>query len=334
MESDRGEARRRLATQFAAHLRHLREFRKLAYVSAAASPRRQPEPGSPAGVDVTWPSGQVTGGEVGARGSDAAPAKARTWPESQVASAPVAPSAPARPPTSLPIAGSASGPRPGEPADPPRPAGGLRAQAQGWTPERKLEYLRTRNVGDCTRCKLAKTRKNIVFGVGDANAQVMFVGEAPGGDEDRQGEPFVGAAGRRLTQWIERLGMRREQVYIANVLKCRPPGNREPAADEVEKCSPFLRAQVRAIHPAVIVALGRHAGKLLVETEEDLLLAQMRNRRWTYSDAGAGLQIPLYVTYHPSYVIRRESELPPGQRNPADDTVMADLERALRVLRS
>jgi len=233
---------------------------------------------------------------------------------------------------SLPLADPGAPPRAAE----PRPAGdaGLRAQAQAWTPAQKLEYLRTRNVGDCTRCKLSKTRTNIVFGVGDPNARLMFIGEAPGADEDRRGEPFVGAAGRRLTQWIERLGMTREQVYIANVLKCRPPGNREPAAEEIEKCSPFLRAQVRAIRPAVIVALGRYAGMLLIGTDQDLKLAQMRNRRWTYDDAGADLQIPLHVTYHPSYVIRREGELPPGQRNPADDTVMSDLERALRVLRT
>ncbi|MDC0715321.1 uracil-DNA glycosylase [Nannocystis bainbridge] len=243
---------------------------------------------------------------------------------------------PARPRSaSLPLADPSGPPRAAESEGPPRAAdAGLRAQAQAWTPAQKLEYLRTRNVGDCTRCKLAKTRTNIVFGVGDPNARVMFVGEAPGADEDRRGEPFVGAAGRRLTQWIERLGMKREQVYIANVLKCRPPGNREPAAEEIERCSPFLRAQVRAIRPDVIVALGRYAGMLLLGADQDLKLAQMRNRRFTYDDAGAGLQIPLHVTYHPSYVIRREGELPPGQRNPADDTVMSDLERALRVLRS
>ncbi|WAS97691.1 uracil-DNA glycosylase [Nannocystis poenicansa] len=261
-------------------------------------------------------------------------------PEPPRAANPPQPSRPVEAPrprnVSLPLVDPSGPPRAAEGGGPPRPAGdaGLRAQAQAWTPAQKLEYLQTRNVGDCTRCKLAKTRTNIVFGVGDPNARVMFIGEAPGADEDRRGEPFVGAAGRRLTQWIERLGMKREQVYIANVLKCRPPGNRDPAVEEIEKCSPFLRAQVRAIRPDVIVALGRYAGILLIGTEQDLKLAQMRNRRWTYDDAGAGLQIPLHVTYHPSYVIRREGELPPGQRNPADDTVMSDLERALRVLRS
>lgn len=341
-ESDRRDATRRLAVQFAAHLRHLREFRGQAYVSAAPSPRRVSEPNanavihepatrSPAVVDSSRSSGQST-----AAPAEAASAGAPTWPKDQTRSAlpPREEPAPPRPRTtpSLPIA---EPPRAADAAASPRAAGdGLRAQAQAWTPEQKLHYLRTRNIGDCTRCKLAKTRTNIVFGVGDPNARVMFIGEAPGADEDRRGEPFVGAAGRRLTQWIERHGMRREQVYIANVLKCRPPGNRDPAAEEVEKCSPFLRAQVRAINPAVIVALGRYAGMLLIGTDQDLKLAQMRNRRWTYDDAGAGLQIPLYVTYHPSYVIRREGELPPGQRNPADDTVMADIERALRVLRS
>ena len=224
-------------------------------------------------------------------------------------------------------AAATSGTRPagvGEPA--------LRAQAQAWTPEQKLAYLRSKNVGNCTRCKLARSRTNIVFGVGDPSARLMFIGEAPGADEDRQGEPFVGAAGKRLTQWIERLGMTRAQVYIANVLKCRPPGNRDPEADEIEKCSPFLKAQIRAIRPEVIVALGRYAGILLLGLAEDTMLKTMRARGWTYEDASAELRVPLYVTYHPSYVIRREREVPSGQRNPADDTVMSDLERALRVL--
>ncbi|HEY8377390.1 MAG TPA: uracil-DNA glycosylase, partial [Nannocystis sp.] len=249
-------------------------------------------------------------------------------------------SASARPPAAasvqprLPIV-AAEPPRPAGSAEPPRPAGGdKRADAQNWTPAQKLAYLRARNIGDCTRCKLARSRTNIVFGVGDPHARLMFVGEAPGADEDRRGEPFVGAAGRRLTQWIERLGLCREQVYIANVLKCRPPGNRDPAADEVEKCGPFLRAQIRAIRPDVLVALGRHAGMFLLGGREDLRIGQVRGRRFTYEDPKDGLQIPLFITYHPSYVIRREGELAPGQRNPADDTVMADLERAARALSS
>lgn len=364
---ERREEVKRLARRFAAHLRHLREFRGVGYVTAAPTPRgtivdavvaepaepartieevassgparagRSPE--APAAADVAWPSGQVTRG--GAEASARPRADAPTWPKEQPRSAPT-PSRPAAAEptgapaaTRLPIVDAAAGGEPAARAD-VRPAdggeAGLRAQAQAWTPEQKLAYLRTKNLGNCTRCKLARSRTNIVFGVGDPAARLMFIGEAPGADEDRQGEPFVGAAGKRLTQWIERLGMTRPQVYIANVLKCRPPGNRDPEADEIEKCSPFLRAQIRAIGPEVIVALGRYAGILLLGTSEDTMLKTMRARAWTYEDAKAGLRIPLYVTYHPSYVIRRERELPPGQRNPADDTVMSDLERALRVL--
>ena len=211
--------------------------------------------------------------------------------------------------------------------------GGVRDQAKAWTPAEKLDYLRHKNLGDCRRCKLAPSRKHIVFGVGDAQAQLMFIGEAPGFDEDRIGEPFVGPAGKRLTQWISQLGMTREQVYIANVLKCRPPGNRDPEPDEVEKCSPFLKAQIRAIRPQVIVALGRYAGMLMTGSPPDTTLRNMRGRAWPYRDASGDLTASLFVTYHPSYVIRRENELPPGQRNPADDTVMADLRQAILKLK-
>jgi uracil-DNA glycosylase family 4 len=162
----------------------------------------------------------------------------------------------------------------------------------------------------------------------------MFIGEAPGFDEDRLGEPFVGAAGKRLTQWIGQLGMTREQVYIANVLKCRPPGNRDPEPDEVEKCSPFLKAQIRAIRPQVIVALGRYAGMLMTGSRPDTTLRSMRSRSWPYKDTSGDVTASLFVTYHPSYVIRKEAELPPGQRNPADDTVMADLRQAILKLRT
>ena len=229
-------------------------------------------------------------------------------------------------PSRLPIAPSAEGPRPADT--------GVRDQARAWTAAEKLDYLRRKNIGNCQRCKLAGTRTQIVFGVGDPEADLMFIGEAPGFDEDRQGEPFVGAAGRRLTQWLGRLGLGREQVYIANVLKCRPPGNRDPEPDEVERCSPFLRAQIRAIQPKVIVALGRYAGMLMLGARPDTTLREMRSRSWTYQDPSGAHQAALHVTYHPSYVIRRERELPPGQRNPADDTVMSDLQQALQKLRS
>ncbi|MBL9100325.1 MAG: uracil-DNA glycosylase [Myxococcales bacterium] len=238
----------------------------------------------------------------------------QTWPLEQVADPRRVP-APAAP--SLPIV-----------AD-----GAVRDQAKTWTAAEKLEYLRRKNLGNCTRCKLAPSRKHIVFGVGDPEADLMFIGEAPGFDEDRLGEPFVGMAGKRLTEWLGRLGLTREQVYIANVLKCRPPNNRDPEPDEVEKCSPFLKAQIRAIQPKVIVALGRYAGMLMTGGKPDTTLRSMRGRMWPYRDAAGGLEAALFVTYHPSYVIRQARELAPGQRNPADDTVMADLQQAMSKLR-
>lgn len=203
--------------------------------------------------------------------------------------------------------------------------------AQAWTAAQKLHYLRERNLGDCRRCGLCETRSTIVFGVGNPEADLMFVGEAPGADEDRQGEPFVGRAGQRLTRWIEDLGLRREDVYIANVLKCRPPGNRDPRPEEVDRCSPFLQAQVRAIAPRVIVALGRHAG-MLMSGREDMSLRAMRNTRLAYVDPKHETATPLMVTYHPAYVLRQERGRPDG--NDADGMVMADLRRALDWIRS
>ena len=208
----------------------------------------------------------------------------------------------------------------------------LRQQAQTWSPATKLEYLRRKNVGDCQRCGLCRTRTNIVFGVGNAEANIMFVGEAPGADEDRTGEPFVGRAGQRLDAWIRDLGLQREDVYIANVLKCRPPGNRDPKPEEVDKCSPFLKAQIRAIRPKVLVALGRHAGMLL-SRREDMSLRAMRSARLQYDasgpkDAKRSQLIPLVVTYHPAYVLRQEGS---GDGSKATDAVMQDLRRAMDI---
>ena len=207
----------------------------------------------------------------------------------------------------------------------------LRAQAESWSAATKLEYLRKKNVGDCRRCALCQTRNNIVFGVGNAEAKIMFVGEAPGADEDRKGEPFVGRAGQLLDRWLVDLGMSRGDVYIANVLKCRPPGNRDPKPQEVERCSPFLRAQIRAIQPAVVVALGRHAGMLL-SRREDMSLRAMRGARLDYDasspkEAARSFVIPLVVTYHPAYVLRQSGDA----EEKATGMVMTDLRRAVDV---
>jgi uracil-DNA glycosylase len=150
---------------------------------------------------------------------------------------------------------------------------------------------------DCRRCKLhTMGRKQIVFGVGSADADLMFVGEAPGGDEDVQGIPFVGRAGQLLTKIIEAIGLTRDQVYIANVIKCRPPGNRNPEPDEVETCEPFLFRQIDVISPKVIVALGTFAAKALLRTQDPI--SRLRGR--VYDFRGAKL-IP---TFHPAFLLR------------------------------
>ena len=151
-------------------------------------------------------------------------------------------------------------------------------------------------MGECTRCKLHRGRHNIVFGVGNPEADLMFVGEAPGADEDAQGIPFVGRAGQLLTRIIESIGLQREQVYIANILKCRPPRNRDPQPDEVESCEGFLFQQIQAIDPLLVVALGRYAAQTLLQTQT--AISRIRGKFYPYR---GGLLIP---TFHPSYLLR------------------------------
>ena len=156
------------------------------------------------------------------------------------------------------------------------------------------------DIGDCVRCKLcALGRKQIVFGVGNPNADLMFVGEAPGRDEDIQGIPFVGRAGQKLTQIIEAIGLKREDVYIANVIKCRPPENRNPEPDEVEQCEPFLFRQVDTIRPKVIVALGTFAAKSLLKSTDSI--SRLRGRVYEYRGA------KLVPTFHPAFLLRNPS---------------------------
>jgi uracil-DNA glycosylase len=153
------------------------------------------------------------------------------------------------------------------------------------------------DIGDCTRCKLHTLgRTQIVFGVGNPEADLMFVGEAPGADEDVQGIPFVGRAGQLLTKIIEAIDLKREDVYIANVIKCRPPGNRNPDPDEVETCEPFLFRQIDIIKPKVIVALGKFAAQTLLRTLDPI--SRLRGRVFTYRGA------KLVPTFHPAYLLR------------------------------
>jgi uracil-DNA glycosylase len=164
------------------------------------------------------------------------------------------------------------------------------------SPQEALDMIRT-EIGDCTRCKLHTLgRRQIVFGVGNPSADLMFVGEAPGADEDIQGIPFVGRAGQLLTKIIEAIELRREDVYIANVIKCRPPENRNPDPDEVDTCEPFLFQQIDAIKPKVIVALGTFAAKTLLKTQDSI--SRLRGRVYDYRGA------KLIPTFHPAFLLR------------------------------
>ncbi len=162
-----------------------------------------------------------------------------------------------------------------------------------------LEAIRA-DIGDCQRCKLSEGRQNIVFGQGHPQAQLMFVGEAPGADEDEQGLAFVGRAGQLLTKIIEAIGMTRDEVFIANVIKCRPPQNRNPEPDEITTCQPFLEAQIQAIRPRVLVGLGKFGAQWLLKTAEPI--SKLRGRFGDYQG------IAVMPTYHPAYLLRDPSK--------------------------
>jgi uracil-DNA glycosylase len=181
---------------------------------------------------------------------------------------------------------------------PTRPSGPL-----GWAKgmgSPALEAIR-RDLGDCARCKLCEGRKNLVFGVGNPKAELVFVGEGPGANEDAQGEPFVGAAGQLLDKMIGAMGYRREDVYIANVVKCRPPGNRDPEPDEVDACEPFLKAQLSAIGPKVIVGLGRFAVQCLLG-DPNARISRVRGTWARYEGTD------LMPTFHPAYLLRNAAD--------------------------
>ena len=206
--------------------------------------------------------------------------------------------------------------RPPAPVEPPpeaAPPAPVQVFASG---DAALLALRADIGPDCSRCKLHTLgRRQVVFGVGNPAADLMFVGEAPGADEDIQGEPFVGRAGQLLTKIIEAIGLSRGDVYIANVIKCRPPGNRNPEPDEVERCEPFLFRQIDAIKPKVIVALGKFAAQSLLKTAEPI--TRLRGREYKYRDA------ILMPTYHPAYLLRNPS---------AKRDVWADMKRVRDIL--
>ncbi|MFQ5718759.1 MAG: uracil-DNA glycosylase family protein [Acidobacteriota bacterium] len=190
-------------------------------------------------------------------------------------------------------AGSAAGP----PAAASHPASG-----------ESLEEIRT-DLGECTRCSLADSRRSIVFGVGDPDAGLMFVGEGPGRDEDLEGEPFVGRAGRLLDRMIASIGLHRADVYIANIVKCRPPRNRNPRPDEIAACRPFLARQIEAIAPRVIVTLGKVASSVLLG--EEIAITRARGQMRAFHG------IPLMPTFHPAYLLRQYT--PANRRAVYDD---------------
>lgn len=149
---------------------------------------------------------------------------------------------------------------------------------------------------NCQKCELGSTRKKFVFGIGNHSAEIVFVGEAPGADEDQQGEPFVGRAGKLLNELLKEIGLKREEVFICNILKCRPPNNRDPLSHEVDKCEPYLLKQLSLLKPKIIVALGRIAGNTLLKTSETL--TNLRKEIYDYYG------IPLIITFHPAAILR------------------------------
>lgn len=176
---------------------------------------------------------------------------------------------------------------------------GLLEQAMTSSKQKELDALRA-NIGDCTRCKLHAGRKNLVFGDGNPEARLVFVGEGPGFDEDKQGLPFVGKAGQLLNQMIEAMGLSRQEVYICNVVKCHPPDNRDPEPDEIATCEPYLLEQLKIIRPQVIVGLGRFAVHTLLQTKTPI--SRLRGNWMNFQG------IKFMPTYHPAYLLRNQAD--------------------------
>ncbi|MCP3103488.1 uracil-DNA glycosylase [Myxococcus sp. K15C18031901] len=302
----------------AAELQRLTPSLRSRFARPASESPQSPAPVEPRPAAVAEPA------------ADRGVAQAPTRPMEAPAGAPVAAAAPtqrppapppaARPGFSSPPASASRAPsaRPAAPGMlldvPPQPSPGaapLPGAVDGERPT--LDQVR-RELGDCRRCKLCTGRKNIVFGSGNPRAQLVFVGEGPGENEDLQGVPFVGAAGELLTKMIEAMGFRRDDVYICNVVKCRPPGNRNPEPDEIQACEPFLRAQLAAIQPKVVVALGKFAAQTLLR--DSTPITRMRGNWRVYE----GIQ--LMPTFHPAYLLRNPAE----KRN-----AWADLQAVMKV---
>lgn len=191
---------------------------------------------------------------------------------------------------------------------------GARSQKSGKSQVDQLKNLRE-EIGECTLCRLHKGRTHLVFGAGSPKARLMFIGEGPGRDEDLQGIPFVGRAGQLLTKIIEAMGYKRDEVYIGNIIKCRPPENRNPADDEISMCFPFLKKQIEIIKPEAIICLGKFAAQTLLNTEEPI--TRLRGSMREYDG------IPVMPTYHPAYLLRNPS---------AKKQVWEDAQKVMKIL--
>ena len=287
----------------------------------AASPEDRPSPSRARGGPRGGPRGAPATGPAGSSRTPSAPTPGSV-PQRPAFQAPPQVSGArgrgqGRPPgAAAPSAGSQASPSEGGP-------GGKQASLGAWGRFRKpaapvvasagpvelppgADLAKVREIlGDCQRCGLCRGRRNIVFGVGDPRARLVVVGEAPGAQEDRQGEPFVGKAGQMLDRMVENvLGLQRSQIYIANVVKCRPPDNRNPEPEEVAACQPFLRAQLGAIEPDLVLVLGRVAAQTLFETGRGI--TSLRGQ-WKLLDLG-GRKVPAMCTFHPAYLLRRPEE--------------------------
>ena len=198
-----------------------------------------------------------------------------------------------------------------------QPVGDLQPSPSGESPAKDWDALRTQ-VAACEKCALHASRTQTVFGTGDRTAELLIIGEAPGADEDRQGEPFVGRAGKLLDQMLLAAGYERDMVYIANILKCRPPNNRNPASDEILACSGYLAAQIAMIRPKAILSVGAISATSLLQT--DLSVGRLRGEVHYFGER----RIPLIVTYHPAYLLRQPAQKP---------SAWLDLQLLMRVLR-